>query len=170
MPRGSSHPSLHPFPSQQVNLSLEIREGHASWSLLPPNKKWETEMIPCSEPPQDPARFHSPFLCHSSIFFFFSCWHIMLNHAVLVSAEQRSESAVCIHLSPSIMGLPPTSTHITPKCAISELRSLYHTGGSHYPSILHVVVYVWQSSSPVGPTLPFPHVSTWFFSALHLCC
>ena len=79
---------------------------------------------------------------------------------LLVSAVQRSESSICIRISPPswTSPIPPSRSSQGP-----ELSSLCFIAGSHYLSVSHMVVYICQSQSPSSshpplPPRPSPHI------------
>ena len=75
----------------------------------------------------------------------------MLSNFVLVSAVQRSESALCIHISPpSWTSLLPTNPlhHPTP---LDDQRAELPELCSRFPlSAAHLVVHISQSQSPIS--------------------
>ena len=92
----------------------------------------------------------------------------LLYNVVLVSAVQRSESALCIHIS------PPAWTSFLPTNPLHHPAPLDHQGAelpvlcSRFPrSVLHKVVYICQSQSPISsPPLflvPLVHMSVPLF-------
>ena len=84
-------------------------------------------------------------------------------NVVLVSTVQRSESAICIHISPLFwISFPFRSPKST------KQSSLCYTVGSHQLSILYILVYICQSQSPSSSHPPFP---PWcpYVCSLHLC-
>ena len=71
----------------------------------------------------------------------------MLYSVVLVSAVQRSESALYTHISPpSWASLPPLSVPQS-----TEQSSLYFIADPHQPCSSHMVGYTCQSQSPIHP-------------------
>ena len=83
----------------------------------------------------------------------------LLYSILWVSAVQTSESATCIHIPPP-SGIAPSYHPTLPPSKSSQRtkpRSLFFTAGSHQLSVLHMGVYVCQSSLPVCPTLLLPH-------------
>ena len=72
-------------------------------------------------------------------------------NVVLVSAVQRSESAICIHISPLFwISFPLRSPQST------EQSSLCYTVCCHQLSILYIVVYIRQSQSRSSSHSPHP--------------
>ena len=51
---------------------------------------------------------------------------------------------------------PRPPPHLSRSSQSTELNSLCYTAASHWPSVLHVVVYYVSANLPIHPTLPFP--------------
>ena len=94
----------------------------------------------------------------TSFFFNFLTEGKLLYHVVLVSALQQCESATGIHMSPpSWTHLPPHPTSLSCHRALS-LSSLCHIAISHWLSVLHMVMcmfqcYSFKLSHPLFPPL-----------------
>ena len=67
----------------------------------------------------------------------------MLYNVVMVSAEQQSESAICIHIYPFLLSLPPLP-HQTPFGHLRVPSSVPCAISSFPLAILNTVVYVYQ--------------------------
>ena len=85
----------------------------------------------------------------------------MLYNIVLVSAIHQHKSATGIHMSPPCRtsSPPPTPSHPLGCHRAPGLSSLHHTAHSHWLSILHMVIYMFQcypfsSSLPLLPPTP----------------
>ena len=107
----------------------------------------------------------------------------MLYSVASLSAIQWNKSVIYVHKSPSswisLLIIPPSY----PSRSVSQSTnhtSLWYTAGSHYLSILHMVVYIYMYVNPdllVCPTFPFPysrvHTAILYvcvsIPALHLC-
>ena len=76
----------------------------------------------------------------------------LLYSVVFVSAVQLCESARSTHMSPpSCASLPlPIPSHCSRSSQSMELSSLCCTTASHYLSVLHVVVYIWEGPLEKG--------------------
>ena len=70
----------------------------------------------------------------------------MLYNAVLVSAVHQLESAAGIHMSHSSWTShpPPTTSHPSRLSQRIGFESLYHIAYSHWLSVLHMVMYMFQ--------------------------
>ena len=98
------------------------------------------------------------FLSIDLLFLKFLIGGELLYNIVLVSAIHQHESAISIHMSPrSWTSLPH---HSTPRGCHREpdLSSLHHRANSHWLSILHMVICIFQcyslnSSHPLLPSL-----------------
>ena len=80
-------------------------------------------------------------------------------NVMLVSAVQTSESAICKHISlPSWTSFPlhpPSHPSRSPKS--TELSPLCFIAGSHWLSILPMVMYICQFQSPSASHPPYSH-------------
>ena len=57
----------------------------------------------------------------------------------------------------SLLNLPPTPSNSSRLSQSIRLRSLHQTARSHWLSILHMVIHMFQGSLSIRPTLPFPY-------------
>ena len=85
----------------------------------------------------------------------------LLYNAVLVSTVQQSESAIHIHISPSLLSLPPTDPSLTSMLSQSTRLSPWATQQlSTSCGKLHMVAYVHVIANlPIQPTMPHVHTS-----------
>ena len=83
----------------------------------------------------------------------------MLYNIVLASAIHQHESAIGIYMSPpSGTSLPlPTLSHPSRLSQSTNLSSLNHNSKSPLAIILHMVMYMFQATPSIRPTLFFPH-------------
>ena len=90
---------------------------------------------------------------------------------MLVSTVQRSESAICIHISSlSWAAPPPAPSHPSRSPQSMELSSQCCISGSHWLSVLHMEGYICQSQSPNSSQFPFPTPCPSVHSlSLHVC-
>ena len=86
----------------------------------------------------------------------------MLYSVVFISAVQLCESARSTHMSPpSCASLPlPIPSHRSRSSQSMELSSLCCTTASHYLSVLHVVVYIWEGPLEKG-TATYSSILAW---------
>ena len=130
---------------------------------------YEIACSPVSSPTQSNIKlFHPSLDLYKKIFIGVE----LLHNVLLVSAVQRSESAICIPV-PSLLDLPPTPPPFHPSRSSQsteisfsfrspqsiEQSSLCYTVCSHKLSILYIVsiVYIYVNPNlPIHPTLPFP--------------
>ena len=90
----------------------------------------------------------------------------------MVSAIYQHDSAIGIHISiPFLLSLPPHPTPLGGHEA-PDLGSLYHTANSHWLSILHIVICLFQCTLSNHSTLSFTHPCPKAYPlCLHrLCC
>ena len=57
----------------------------------------------------------------------------------------------------SLLNLPPTPSNSSRLSQSTGLSSLHQTARSHWLSILHTVIHMFQGSLSIHPTLPFPY-------------
>ena len=103
-----------------------------------------------------------------SLFFFPNLFKGTLLHH-LASAIPQHESAIDIHVpTPFLTSLPPpTPSHPARLLQSSGLRSLSHTAGSHWLSILHMVVYMLPCYSLHSSHPPSPSPATSMLACAH---
>ena len=90
---------------------------------------------------------------------------------VFISAIYQHVSAIGIHMSPPSWTSfsPPTPSHPSRLSRRPGLSSLSHTANSHWPCVLHMVVYMFPCYSlhPFHPLLPTPSLIS--MSILYVC-
>ena len=97
----------------------------------------------------------------------------MLYHIALVSEIHQHESAISVHMPPPSgppFHLPPQPTPLG--ChRVSGLSSLHHTADSHWLSILHTIMCMFQCYSLNSSHALFPSLCQQVCSlCLHLHC
>ena len=90
---------------------------------------------------------------------------------VLVFAIHQHESAIGIYMPP-VTAEPPSHLPLHPNSAsynrAPDLSSLSHTANSHWLSILHMVMYMFQCYSINSTSISSPTVSASLFSVSSL--
>ena len=88
---------------------------------------------------------------------------------MLVSAIQQHESAISVRISPlEPPSHAPIPSHTSRLLQSTMLSSLHHTASSHWLSILHMVMYMFQCYSLLVPPSLSPAGSRSLFICLHL--
>ena len=153
-----------PKPTEQVSacshLTKDAQTAAACWPTRSPSDAGPNRHPPHSHPPMWydnawEAWFIYLFIwggevspgdnAHSKacLFFFNFLFYIrvqLINHAVIVSGAQQSDSAIHIHVS--ILPQTPLPSRLPHNI---EQSSLCYTVGTCWLSILHMVVYICQS-------------------------